>query len=260
MSLNNKQGPFANLNLRRAVWAAMDREALVKASGGAVTGQVATHFIYPGTLGFTKAGGYAGPKLDYNDDPDGNMTVAKKYMRLAGYPSGKYTGKQTVTIVGSTGDPNVEYGEIVNQTLLNLGFRTKLSVVDEPVMYGKYCAVPAAEIDVCPSVGLLRDFADPQTILDPAFNGENIVSTNNSNFGQVNDRAIDKQMDRASLVRGARARAKAWAGIDEGLVKQAVGIPFEFSNQPELESKNVAGVSQQWNDGAWDLSFTSLKD
>ncbi len=33
------------------------------------------------------------------------MAVAEKYMKLAGYPSGKYTGSETLQIVGSTGAP-----------------------------------------------------------------------------------------------------------------------------------------------------------
>ena len=33
------------------------------------------------------------------------MAVAEKYMKLAGYPSGKYTGGKTLQVVGSTGNP-----------------------------------------------------------------------------------------------------------------------------------------------------------
>ena len=51
-----------------------------------------THFLYPGIAGFEEAGGAAGPKVDYNEHPHGDMAVAEKYMKLAGYPSGKYTG------------------------------------------------------------------------------------------------------------------------------------------------------------------------
>ena len=258
VALNNKQGPFANVNLRKAVWAAMDRVALQKATGGPLTGPIGTHFIYPGTSGFDQAGGLAGPQVDYNEYPDGNMAVAEKYMKLAGYSSGKYTGSHTVTIVGSSGDPNQEYAEIVNQTLLNLGFKTNLSIVDQSVMYSKYCGVPAAEIDVCPDVGWIRDFSDPQTVLDPTFNGKNIVPTNNSNFGQVNDPAINAAMDQAELVTGTANRAVAWAKIDDMLVAQAVAVPFQFEAQPLVRSADVQGVSQQWNEGTWDYAFTSL--
>ena len=43
------------------------------------------------------------------------------------------------------------------------------------------------------------------------------------------------------------------------LVDKAVAIPEDFDNQPNIESKNVAGVDAIWNVGTWDLSYTSLK-
>ena len=126
IAVNNKQGPFANVNVRKAFWAALDRTAMNKARGGELVTNVMTHFIYPEIPGFEQAGGLKGPQVDYNDYPDGNTAVAAKYMKLAGYPSGKYTGSKTLEIVGGNESPANEDAEIVNQTLKNLGFQTKL--------------------------------------------------------------------------------------------------------------------------------------
>ncbi|MDQ6821483.1 MAG: hypothetical protein M3076_14305, partial [Actinomycetota bacterium] len=145
-----------------------------------------------------------------------------------------------------------------------LGFKAHVSEVDQAVMYGKYCGVPKQEIDVCPTVGWIRDFADPLTVLFVPFFGnyggiQNIIPTNNSNWGQVNNAPINQAMLNASLVVDPTARAQAWANVDKMLVDQAVVIPEEFDNQPNIQSKDVAGVSQLWNTGSWDWSFTSLK-
>jgi peptide/nickel transport system substrate-binding protein len=259
IAVNNKQGPFSNVNVRKAFWAALDRTAMNKARGGELVTNVMTHFIYPEIPGFAQAGGLKGPQVDYNDYPDGNAAVAAKYMRLAGYPSGKYTGGKTLQIVGGNESPDNEDAEIVNQTLKNLGFQTKLTLVEVSVMYGKYCGTPAEEIDVCPNVAWGADFGDPQAVLDVPFNGKNIISTGNNNWGQVNDPEINKAMDAAELVVGTQARANAWAAIDRKLVAQAVAIPFDWDKQPSIESKDVAGVGDLWNSGQWDYSFTSLK-
>ena len=40
---------------------------------------------------------------------------------------------------------------------------------------------------------------------------------------------------------------------------QAAAIPFAWDKEPNIESHDVAGVGDVWNDGAWDYSFTSLK-
>jgi peptide/nickel transport system substrate-binding protein len=259
IAVDNKQGPFSNIDVRKAFWAALDRIAMNKARGGELVTNVMTHFIYPEIPGFEAAGGLKGPQVDYNDYPEGNAAVAAKYMKLAGYPSGRYTGGKTLQIVGSTGSPSSEDAEIVNQTLQNLGFKTKFTLVDSSVMYSKYCGTPAEAIDVCPSVGWVADFGDPQAVLDVAFNGKNIVPSGNNNWGLVNNPEINKAMDAAELVVGTQARANAWAQIDRKLVAQAVAIPFDWDKQASIESKDVLGVGDLWNTGQWDYNYTSLK-
>ena len=259
VAVDNKQGPFSNVNIRKAFWAALNRVAMNKARGGELVTNTMTHFIYPEIPGFEEAGGVAGPRVDYNGNPQGNMQVAAKYMKLAGYPSGSYTGSKALQIVGATGSPDAQDAEIVNQTLQNLGFKTKLDLVDKSVMYGKFCTVPAEAIDVCPNVGWVADFGDPQAVLDVTFNGKHIEPSGSANYGQVNVPQINRAMDAAELIVGTKARASAWAKIDEELVAQAVAIPYDFEKQPNIESSNVAGVGDLWNGGAWDYAYTSLK-
>jgi peptide/nickel transport system substrate-binding protein len=259
VALDNKVGPFANVDLRKAVWAALDREALDKARGGELVSNVATHFIYPTISGFEQAGGLAGPKVDYNEHPEGDMAVAEKYIKLAGYPSGKYTSSKQIQVVGASSPPEKEDAEIVNQTLKNLGFNTKLTLVEISTMYAKYCGVPKEEIDVCPDVGWIADFADPQTVLNPTFNGKFIEPVGNVNYGQVDVPKINSEMTAAELIQGTEARAKAWAKIDDELVEGAVAVPYDWEKAPRLEGSDVHGVAMLWNEGAWDYSFTSLK-
>jgi peptide/nickel transport system substrate-binding protein len=272
VALDNAKGPFSNVNVRKALWAAMDREAMVKVAGGQTVGQVGTHFLYPGSAGYAAAGGDHGPNVDYNNFPAGNLKVAEKYMKLAGFPSGKYTGNVTVKVVGSTGDPADKQSAIANQAVQSLGFKTNFTTVDQPVMYGKYCGTPKQEIDVCPLVGWIRDWADPQTLLDPTFAGYNIVSSNNSNWGQVGFpdapgtykkgaplTPIDQAMRAAEKTVGDANRAAAWAKVDEMLSAQAVAVPWFFTKQPNIESKDVRGINDLWNIGSWDYDFTSLK-
>jgi len=259
VTLNNHQGPFSNVNARRAVWAALDRDAMVTAFGGPVVGQVGTHFIYPGSDGYEQAGGAAGPQFDFNRYPSGNLALAAKYMKAAGYPSGRYTGHATVQVVGAVGSPYAELSEIVNQTLHNLGFNTRLHLLTAQVMSSRFCGVPREEIDVCPNASWIRDFADPQTILDPTFAGYNIVPEGNSNWGQVDNPQINAAMRAAERVVGAAARVQAWARIDRMLVGIAAAVPFLFDKLPLIESSDVRGIDDLWNGGSWDYSYTSLK-
>jgi peptide/nickel transport system substrate-binding protein len=260
IAINNSDGPFKNVNLRKAFWAATDREALNRLRGGKTIADVMTHFLWNGIAGFEEAGGFPGPKVDYNEHPTGDMAVAEKYMKLAGYPSGKYTGSETLQVVGDSSAPANNVAEAVNQTLRNLGFKTKLNLVEHTVMYSKYCGVVSEKIDVCPNVGWIADFGDPQAVLDVPFNGNLIVKNGtNSNWGLVNHPKINAAMEAASKVVGTKARGEAWAKIDRELVEEAVAVPYQWAKEPYIESKNVAGVNQYWNSGTWDYSFTSLK-
>jgi peptide/nickel transport system substrate-binding protein len=260
IAINNSDGPFKNVNLRRAFWAATNREALDKLRGGKNVADVMTHFLWNGIAGFEEAGGFTGPKVDYNEHPQGDMAVAEKYMKLAGYPSGKYTGSETLQIVGDNQAPASNVAEAVNQTLRNLGFKTKLNLVEHTVMYSKYCGVVSEKIDVCPNVGWIADFGDPQAVLDVPFNGNLIVQNGtNSNWGLVNHPKINAAMEEGSKVVGVKARGEAWAKIDRELVEEAVAVPYQWAKEPYLESKNVAGVNQYWNSGTWDYAYTSLK-
>jgi peptide/nickel transport system substrate-binding protein len=260
IAINNSDGPFKNVNLRKALWAATDRENLDRLRGGKTVADVMTHFLWNGIQGFEEAGGFPGPKVDYNEHPQGDMAVAEKYMKLAGYPSGKYSGSETLQVVGDSSAPANNVAEAVNSTLQKLGFKTKLNLVEHTVMYSKFCGVVSEKIDVCPNVGWIADFGDPQAVLDVPFNGNLIVQNGtNSNWGLVNHPKINAAMEAASKVVGVKARGEAWAKIDRELVDEAVAVPYQWAKEPYIESKDVEGINDYWNSGTFDYSFTSLK-
>jgi peptide/nickel transport system substrate-binding protein len=261
IAVNNATGPFSNINLRKALWAALDRSALDRARGGSLVTDVASHFLYPTIPGFEQAGGLSGPKgpqFDFDEHPEGDTATAEKYVRLAGYPSGKYTGGHTVTIVGATGMPAEADALIVNETLKRLGFTTKLTLVETGTMYGRYCNVPKEKVDVCPNVGWIADFADPQAVLNLTFNGAFINPSGNVNWGQTNVPGINAAMSSAETLTGASSRALAWGKIDEELVEDAAAIPFDWDKGAGIEGHGVHGVGDLWNTGSWDFSWTSL--
>lgn len=258
-ALNTAIAPFDNANLRKAVAAALDREQMRRVRGGAVIGDIGSHFLYPGVQGFEEAGGLEGTGVDFLAHPEGDPALAERYMKAAGYPSGKYTGDETIQVVGLAGAPDSNDAQIFDQTLKDLGFKTSLKLVDSTVMYGRFCGVPRARVQVCPNVGWIRDFADPQTVLDVAFNGNYIFPENNPNWPQLNDPAINRAMARAELTVGQAARASAWADIDRMVTATAAAIPWLYDRQPNVFAKDVRCVPELWNQGHCDFAYSSLK-
>jgi peptide/nickel transport system substrate-binding protein len=257
VALNTTVKPFDDINVRKAVFAAINRKAMNLAFGGETVGKIATHIIPPGVAGFEQAGGLEGPDLDYIKNPEGNPQLAAEYLKKAGFASGKYNGPPVLMVADNATNQKAAATAVLN-SLKGIGFNVKLRPVTRETMYSKFCSVPKSKTPICPSVGWLKDFADPQTMLDPTFNGKNIVQTNNSQWCQLNDKALNAQMDKAETVVGDEQRAQAWADIDKGVMESACAITWQWDKPYLVRSANVNPVLNKAN-AAWDLSSMSLK-
>jgi peptide/nickel transport system substrate-binding protein len=258
IALNSTVKPFDNINVRKAIGALVNRNDLRTTRGGPTLGVIATHFIPPGIPGFDEAGGNPGPQgLDWNSNPAGDLNVAMKYMKKAGFPSGKYTGPPLL-MVGDNQPPASKTGEALQSQLEKLGFKLNYRQVLHATMLSKFCGVPKAKVAICPNLGWGKDFTDAQSMIDPIFNGKGIVPVNNSNYAQVNDPKLNAKMDKAEEVVDVKARAQAWADIDKDITAGAYIIPWLWDNQVNFASKDVNAVRNKFN-SSWDLAFSSMK-
>jgi peptide/nickel transport system substrate-binding protein len=258
ISLNTKVKPLDNVNVRRALSALVDKTALRQTRGGPTLGPLATHLIPPGISGFEEAGGEKGPGFDFVSQPTGNLQLAMQYMKKAGYASGKYNGPPLLTIADNQA-PAKQTGEAFQNQVGKLGFKLQYREVPHATLLSKFCLVPKADVAICPTLGWGTDFLDTQSMIDPLFNGKNIVPSGNTNTAQVDDPAINAKIDKAKQVIDPEQRAKAWAELDKELTNQAYFIPWLWDNQIRSQSTNVKGVGSKFNNGAWDLTFSALK-
>jgi peptide/nickel transport system substrate-binding protein len=257
VALNTTVKPFDDINVRKAVAAGLDREAMSIAFGGQTVGTVATHIITPGIEGFDEAGGNAGPGYDFLKNPSGDAALAASYLKKAGFKNGKYSGPSLLMVADNSTNQKAA-AQVALNSMEKLGFKIDFRPVPRGTMYSKFCGVPSQKVPVCPSVGWLKDFPDAQTMLDPTFNGKNILPANSSNWPQLDVPAINKAMTNAETVVGTSARAKAWGAIDKQVTATAGPIPWLWDKPALVKSTNVKAVINKAN-AAWDLSFTSLK-
>jgi peptide/nickel transport system substrate-binding protein len=259
ISLNTQEPPFDDINVRKAIIAVSDRTALRNTRGGELVGPVATHFIPPGIPGFEEAGGVEGPGVDFLANPNGDPELAAEYMRKAGFDSGQCEGDCQITLVGDGASPDKETTEVFVGAAEDLGFEANVQNVARDVMYTRFCNVPDQMPNVCPSVGWLKDFNDPLSLLQPTFDGNAINAANNSNWPLLDVPEINNAMSDAALVEDPADRAQAWADIDTMITEQAPAIPYIWDNQINIQSTDVGGVVNLFN-ANWDLSFTSLSE
>jgi peptide/nickel transport system substrate-binding protein len=136
-----------------------------------------------------------------------------------------YTGPQLTQVADNT-PPGSNTAEVVAADLAKIGIKVKTISVTHATMYTRFCNVPKNEPNICPNVGWLPDFHEPQAILDVTFNGKNITAVNNSNWPLLNVPSLNKAMDKAERIIDPKARYAAWGKIDDQVTGTAAAIPW----------------------------------
>ena len=136
ITLNTQRKPFSNINVRRAVSAVVDKQALRQTRGGPLVGDLGTHVIPPTTPGFEEAGGAKGPGFDFISKPKGDRSLAVAYLKKAGFASGRYSGPP-ITVYGDNEDPAVKTAQVFLSELKSLGFGVKFRSFEHSVFLTK---------------------------------------------------------------------------------------------------------------------------
>jgi peptide/nickel transport system substrate-binding protein len=259
VALNTTKPPFDNLAVRQAVAYVLDRNAMRLTRGGPVDGAIGTHLIDPsfGRQGFEQAGGASFDPFP-SQSFSGDLAKAKALMEKAGYANGKYSGPPIMMVADNT-PPGSDTAKVVAGSLAKLGFNVRTISVTHATMYTKYCNVPKNEPDICPNVGWIPDFHEPQAILDATFNGKNILATNNSNWPLLDDPKINAAMDAAEKILDPAKRYEAWGWIDKMVTETAAAVPWEWENFPTLFSSRVVPALMVDNQGFPDVSMMSIR-
>jgi peptide/nickel transport system substrate-binding protein len=259
IALNTTKKPFDNINIRKAVIAGMDRDALRKTRGGDFIGPIAQHFIPPDIPGFEESGGEKGfPEFDWMANPKGDQQVMQKYLDLAKKDGVTPSSGGELLTIATNADPGNQTAQVAQAQLNKMGFKLNYRKVPQDTLYTKFCGVPKSNYIICPNVGWFKDFTDPQSLLEPTFKGDAIKPQGNVNWSLLDNKEINDAMTKASLVAAGPERNKAWAEINKMIVEQAVAVPYSWDDNITLYSKDVDGAENAYFSGP-DFSFTTLK-
>ena len=130
-------------------------------------------------------------------------------MKLAGYPSGKYTGGETLQVVGSTGEPGRRHGPDrqsgAGKPRLQDPPQPRRTVghVREVLRRARRRRSTCARTSAGCATSPIRRRCSTSRSTDPR-----IMPDDNSNWGQVNNPQINAAMEKAALVVGEQARGE----------------------------------------------------
>lgn len=254
VALNTRVKPFDEPNVRRAVSAALDQDAVRAALGGRVAGDVPTHWIPPQVPGFEEAGGKAGPGVDFLAFREGNLALARRYLRQAGYARGRIAGVPVLDIVARRQASAPAFAAETQRALAALGLRSRVRFL----AFGPFIQACSRDPSVAACLGFRwqRDLDDAASVLPPLFGRLGLQA--GTNVSRLSDPSLESLMDEAATTTGEADRAERWADVDRQVTELAPGVPIVWSRDANVRSADVKGVLDL-ELGTWDLNFTSLR-
>jgi peptide/nickel transport system substrate-binding protein len=194
--------PFDDVNIRKAVNVAINKDQLRRIRGGPTTGDIATHILPPEMTG-------GGPtNTDYdpyesNADFQGDVDAAKEFIKQSKYDSDQDgvcdadACKDVVFLTRST-PPQVDQAPAIEESLAPLGLTFKIKELDTS---GAYTAIAdvKGKFPIAVNAGWGKDYGDPSTFM-VLFDGRLIscIPGANSNYGLVGltpEKATDCGLD-----------------------------------------------------------------
>lgn len=241
-SMNVEMPPFDNVEIRRAVAAAIDRDAMRKVRAGSLraTGQCVPYDVF----------GHDPALKEQTFD----LAAALEHMRRAGYPYDPATGKGgwpgvVPYVVYKAG--LLEYtGQVLAQQLARIGIRIELRVVNYPT----YLALRGRRGASAFGPGLwTEDFPDALSFLEPLFHSRSISDESSNNPSFYANPRFDALVDRAHHELDDEVRKRTYSEAQAILVDDA---PWAFTANVHLYTQRQGYVRGQRNHPMWTHDVT----
>ncbi|HVJ90807.1 MAG TPA: ABC transporter substrate-binding protein [Labilithrix sp.] len=214
-AMNVEMPPFDNVEIRRAVAAAIDRDALQKVRASNL--RAANQLVPPGVFGHEPE--LEGQRFDYE--------AALEHMRRAGYPYDPITKTggwpHVIPYVAYKAGLQEYLGQVLAQQLERIGLRLEIRIVNYPT----FLALRGRRKASAFGAGFwMQDFPDALSFLDPLFHSKSITEEDTNNWSFYSNPRVDDLIDRAHKEPNDARRKKLYTEVQEILIDDA---PWAFT-------------------------------
>lgn len=249
LSMNLNKEPFNNVNVRKALNLAIDRDyiANVVMQG---TYSPAYNFMGPGVVDsegmfFDNAVEANGGKPYISEDYEANLEEAKKALADAGYPNGE--GFPTITYSTNDTGYHVAVAEYLQEAYKQIGITMQIDKVEWASFTPQR---RAGEYEMARN-GWVMDYNDASNML------ELLYSTNGNNDGKYNNPDYDAAIN-ASKVADPKAHFEALHNAETIMMNDYACIPLAYYNDFWLQSPKLKGT---WHSpyGYWYFQYAYVE-
>jgi peptide/nickel transport system substrate-binding protein len=233
------------LEVRQAIWLALDREALRTAAGGPFTGQFAQSFVAP-----LLSADYEPAKLLEGTNVDGtrNTKAAVAKMEEAKLKCPEvYTKATDVGLRFDHADTDT-WKKLIAVWIDSLG-AAGIKIVDNAIEGSKYYASINGDQGDLMSAGWAADWANASTVLPELFGKGGGFNYHNNEEDAAFDYFQDK-VELAKLETNREAQSKIWKELNQYVIDQVWSIPGSATKVQNLVGSNVRGA-YQWLPFGW---------
>ncbi|MFD7714467.1 ABC transporter substrate-binding protein [Streptomyces sp. NPDC059814] len=250
IAFNPKVKPFDDPKVRQAISYAVDRSSVVNAAGGSSLAEPATTFL-PDQASF----GYT-PYDAFPAGRTGNAAKAKELLKEAGYPKGL-----TVTLTHNNEKnfaTSPEIATALQEALKKAGITVKLRGLESNAYSDTVYNVKTEPGFFLGGWG--ADWPSGGPFFAPIFDGRQIVKAGyNFNSAQLDDSAVNKEIDEINKLTDLSAAAKRWGALDKKVGEQALTVPLFHPVYKRLYGESVKNVViSDWT-GVLDISQVAVK-
>ncbi|MEU8708091.1 ABC transporter substrate-binding protein [Streptomyces sp. NPDC048565] len=221
LALNVKVKPFNNVECRKAVQYAVDKQSMIDSIGGSVKGDPASTVIPPTVAGYKKFDLYP------TEGSKGDVAKAKEHLTKCGQPKGF---KTTLTARSDRPD-EITAATQLQGSLKAIGITAEIKQFPADKYFTDFAGVPEWVHKNNAGMMMMAWGADWPTgfgFLDQIVNGSAIKPSGGTNLMELDDKGVNNLLVKGIGTVDTTERNATWGEVDQKVMETASVVPLFY--------------------------------